>query len=358
MRPSSRSSRSARTAGEGRGAAAVAGRPRPRRRQQYRADRRQSEPGERRNATAPLRPRRLATPDVLVPTVQQLRQEQVRLTVQYNQQLKTYKPEYSDMIALKQQLDDVTRQLNTSAETIRRSPKTQYDAAEAQTNRCRRSSTSRRPRCSTSATARIQYNILQREVDSTRTLYEGPRSTATSRSASRAASPRTTSPSSTGLTRPKGRRGRSRCATSPSLAGAGAAIGSMLAILLETMDQAIRRPADVEAKLGFAGARQRAAAGQGLGADGGAGRPAFAVLGGLPLDPAATLAFSTKDGAPKVLSVHQRASRRRQVDHRVRAGAGLRPGRDAGATGRPRSAQSDPAQDARRRQSGRRVEPS
>ena len=41
------------------------------------------------------------------PTIQQLGRSSAKLTGQYNEQLKVYKPDYPDMIQLKQQLDDV-----------------------------------------------------------------------------------------------------------------------------------------------------------------------------------------------------------------------------------------------------------
>jgi polysaccharide biosynthesis transport protein len=244
----------------------------------------------------------LATPDVLGdPTVQQLRQEQVRLTVQYNQQLKTYKPEYPDMIALKQQLDDVTRQLNTSAETIRRSLKTQYDAAQAQTNRLQSQLNQQKTSVLDERNREIQYNILQREVDSTRTLYEG----LLDRYKQIGVAGAITSNNISIVDRadPPGGPSRPQPLRNLALAGvAGAAIGSMLAFLLETMDQAIRRPADVEAKLGLPVLGSVPLLGKGM-----APMEALADLRS-PFSEAyhsirSNLAFSTKDGVPKVLSV-------------------------------------------------------
>ena len=219
----------------------------------------------------------------------------------------------------------------------------------------RRSSTSRRRRCSTSATARSSTTSCSarwtRPARSMRAC-----STATSRSASPAASPPTTSPSSTGRARRAALPSRSRCTIWRSPAWPASALGVDAGLPARDAGpgdpQARRRREQARP----AGAGQRAVAGEGRAAAGGAGRPALALLGGLPLDPQQPGLLHQGRRAQGAVD-HQRAAGGRQVDHRVRAGAGLRAGRDAGAAGRPRSAQSQPAQDHRRRQPGRRVEP-
>ena len=244
----------------------------------------------------------LAAPDVLSdPTVQELRQEQVKLAVQYNEQLKVYKPDYPDMVQLKQQLDDVTKQLQISAETIRRSLRTQLDAAQAQVNSLQAQVNSQKSNVLDERTREIQYNILQREVDSTRTLYEGLLDRY--KQIGVAGGITTNNISVVDRARTPGAPSRPQPVHNLAIAGlSGLAAGIVLAFLLETMDQAVRKPADVETKLGLP------------------------VLGSVPLlekgvqpmealadlrspfseayhSIRSNLAFSTKDGAPKVLSV-------------------------------------------------------
>ncbi len=244
----------------------------------------------------------LAAPDVLNdPTIQQLRQEQVKLSVQYNEQLKVYKPDYPDMIQLKQQLDDVTRQLGTSADTIRRSLRTQYEAAQAQVNQLQTEVDQQKNNVLDERNREIKYNILQREVDSTRTLYDGLLDRY--KQIGVAGGITTNNISIVDMARPPGGPSRPQPMHNLAMAGmSGLAAGVLLAFLLETMDQAVRKPADVESKLGLP------------------------VLGSVPLlekgvqpmealadlrspfseayhSIRSNLAFSTKDGAPKVLSV-------------------------------------------------------
>jgi capsular exopolysaccharide synthesis family protein len=244
----------------------------------------------------------LAAPEILAdPTIEQLREERAKLATQYTQQLKLYKPDYPDMLQLKAQIDDVDRQLAGAADTIRRSLRTQYDAAaqqvstlQGQVNQLKGSVLDERNR-------EIQYNILQREVDTTRTLYDGLLERY--KEIGVAGGITTNNISIVDRARPPGGPSKPQPMHNLTLAGGtGLAIGVALAFLLETLDQAIRKPADVEGKLGIP------------------------VLGSVPLlekgvqpmealqdtrspfseayhSIRSTLAFSTKDGAPRVLAV-------------------------------------------------------
>jgi polysaccharide biosynthesis transport protein len=244
----------------------------------------------------------LAAPELLSdPTIQQLRQDQVKLAVQYNEQLKVYKPDYPDMVQLKQQLDDVTKQLAAAAETSRRSLKTQYDAAQAQVNQLQTQLNAQKSTVLDERNREIEYNILQREVDSTKSLYDGLLDRY--KQIGVAGGITTNNISVIDRARTPGAPSRPQPMHNLAIAGlSGLALGVVLAFLLETMDQAVRKPADVESKLGLP------------------------VLGSVPLlekgvqpmealadlrspfseayhSIRSNLAFSTKDGAPKVLSV-------------------------------------------------------
>ena len=244
----------------------------------------------------------LSAPDILAdPTVQQLRQDRARLSAQYNDQLKIYKPDYPDMLQLKAQIDDIDKQLTVAADTIRRSLKTQADTAgqqvaalNGQVNQLKTTVLDERNR-------EIQYNILQREVDTTRTLYEGLLQRY--KEIGIAGGVTTNNISIVDPARPPGGPSKPQPMRNLMLAGVtGLGLGVMLAFLLETMDQAIRKPLDVESKLGLP------------------------VLGSVPLlekgvQPLealsdlrspfseayhtirSNLAFTTNDGAPRVLAL-------------------------------------------------------
>jgi capsular exopolysaccharide synthesis family protein len=244
----------------------------------------------------------LAAPEILAdPTIQSLREERAKLQAQYEDQLKIYKPDYPDMVQLKAQLDDIDKQLATQADTIRRSLQTQYQAAAAQVGALQGHVNSLKGNVLDERNREIQYNILQRDVDTTRTLYEGLLQRYKDIGVAGGVTSNNISIVDRAL--PPGAPSRPQPMRNMLMAGvSGLALGIVLAFLLETLDQAVRKPADVEAKLGLP------------------------VLGSVPLlekgvqpmealadlrssfseayhSIRTNLAFSTKDGAPRVLSV-------------------------------------------------------
>src|SRR5262249_31384101 len=116
----------------------------------------------------------LASPDVLAdPTVQVLRQERAKLNEQYTQQLKLYKPDYPDMQQLKAQIADIDTQLKGAADVIRDALHTQYQAALQQRNAIQGQVNGLKNQVLDDRSREIEYNILQREVDTNRSLYDG-----------------------------------------------------------------------------------------------------------------------------------------------------------------------------------------
>ena len=244
----------------------------------------------------------LGAPDVLAdPTVQTLRQERAKLVSQYEDQLKTYKPDYPDMVQLKSQIDEVDRQLKTAADTIRESLKTQFSAAQQQENALQAKVNQLKGSVLDTRNREIEYNTLQREVDTNRTLYDGLLQRY--KEIGVAGGITTNNISIVDRAEPPGGPSKPQPMHNLTMAGAtGLGLGLLFAFLLETMDQAIRKPTDVEAKLGLP------------------------VLGSVPLlqrgvQPIEALAdvrspfseayysirsalqFSTKEGAPRVLTI-------------------------------------------------------
>ena len=244
----------------------------------------------------------LGAPEVLAdPTVQSLRQERAKLQGEYQDQLKTYKPDYPDMLQLKSRIDEVERQLKTAAETIRTSLKTQYVAAQQQENALQGNVNHLKGSVLDTRNREIKYNILQREVDTNRTLYDGLLQRY--KEIGVAGGITTNNISIVDRADPPGGPSKPQPIHNLTMAGmTGLGLGLLFAFLLETMDQAIRKPADVEAKLGLP------------------------VLGAVPLlqkgvqpiealgDPRSPFAeayysirsalqFSTKEGAPRVLTI-------------------------------------------------------
>ena len=120
--------------------------------------------------TTPL----LSLPQVLENgAVQRLNEEKARLSAEYQQKLRVYQPDYPEMRQLQARITEIDRNINEIAGSVRESIRAQYltavneeRALQAQVNGLKGDVLNLRDRS-------IQYNILQREVDTSRTLYDG-----------------------------------------------------------------------------------------------------------------------------------------------------------------------------------------
>ncbi|MCD9097683.1 polysaccharide biosynthesis tyrosine autokinase [Luteimonas fraxinea] len=102
-----------------------------------------------------------------------LQQQRAQLTGQYQQQLQTYKPEYPTMLALKQQIDEVERQIREERASVRDSIRAEYDAARTRESMLVAQLNTLRTQALDVDNRSIDYNILRREVDTNRQLYDG-----------------------------------------------------------------------------------------------------------------------------------------------------------------------------------------
>jgi capsular exopolysaccharide synthesis family protein len=244
----------------------------------------------------------LAIPEVLAdPTVQSLRQDKVKLISQYVDLLKIYKPDYPQMLQLKAQMADVDQQLNLAAETIRRALKTQYESALKQEAALQNAVTGLTASVLDVRSREIRYNILQREVDTNRALYDGLLQRYKEIGVAGGITTNNISivDHAEAPTLPSKPRPIYNMAVAATF---GLALGVLLAFILETLDHAIRKPADLESKLGLP------------------------VLGGVPLlerglqpmealadlrsplseayhSIRSTLGFTTSEGAPRILAI-------------------------------------------------------
>ena len=101
-----------------------------------------------------------------------LQQQRATLNAQYQQQLKTFKPDYPSMQALKGQIDEVDRQIGQERASVRASIKAEYDAAQARENMLVAQIDGLRTKTLDVDNRSIDYNILRREVDTNRQLYD------------------------------------------------------------------------------------------------------------------------------------------------------------------------------------------
>jgi len=115
-----------------------------------------------------------ALPEVMDnPTIQALKERKAKLESDYQENLKVYKPAYPKMRQLEAQIAETQEVINIELQNIRASIKARYQAAAAQEAALQAKVHESRQGILNEQDRSIQYNILKREVDTNRQLYEG-----------------------------------------------------------------------------------------------------------------------------------------------------------------------------------------
>lgn len=116
----------------------------------------------------------MTLPEVLQnPTIQRLTEQRAVLDAAYQQKLSVYQPDYPEMLQLKAQIEEAEGQIETLSTNIRSSIRSQYEIAASQERSLQAQVTGLTGDVLDLRDRSIQYNTLQRELDTTRTLYEG-----------------------------------------------------------------------------------------------------------------------------------------------------------------------------------------
>ena len=192
----------------------------------------------------------MSLPEVLENgTVQGLAEERARIRAEYEQKLSVYKPDFPEMLQLKARIDELTVEISSIAGGIRESIRNQYQVAANQESALRARVNGLKGDVLNLRERSIQYNILQREVDTNRELYDGLLQrykevgvtggvTTNNVSVVDAAEP-PAGPSKPNLT-----------FNLAMAAFLGLGLGLATALVIEALDEGIVTPEDVEAKLG------------------------------------------------------------------------------------------------------------
>lgn len=107
------------------------------------------------------------------PTIQENRKLRAQLAADYQQKLGLYKPAFPAMVRLKAQIRELDAQAEDAISAIKLSIKAQYEAARNEEAMLAQQVDSTKADVLDQRSRSIQYNILQREVDTNRSLYDG-----------------------------------------------------------------------------------------------------------------------------------------------------------------------------------------
>jgi GumC protein len=106
------------------------------------------------------------------PLIQSLRTEQVKLEADYQQKLATFQPGYPEMQRLRNQIAEIKRQIGNEIANIRSALKNDYEAARQQETLLSERISSLKNDELDLQTRSIRYNMLRREADTNRQLYD------------------------------------------------------------------------------------------------------------------------------------------------------------------------------------------
>jgi len=105
--------------------------------------------------------------------IQKFKELKANLVAEYQENLKIYKPSYPKMLQIESRIAEIQSKIDEELNNIRRSIRANYDIAKAQESMLNTKLRERKSRVISLRDRSIQYNILKREVDTNRQLYEG-----------------------------------------------------------------------------------------------------------------------------------------------------------------------------------------
>ena len=229
-----------------------------------------------------------------------LQQQRAALQGQYQQKLAVFKADYPEMVQLKAQLDAVNREIGAEMGRLRASVKAEYDAATSNEGMLKAQIANLRGEALDTDSRSIQYNILKREADTNRQMYDSLLQRF--KEVGAAGDVRTNNISIID-------RAQGGFRFKPNLLNnlalgllAGLLLGILLAFVLEFLDDTLKTPEDLEQKLKLAvlGVIPKLGTKQNVGEIAGDPRSAFSEA---YRSVRTALQFATDHGVPRSLLV-------------------------------------------------------
>ncbi|MCG2720580.1 MAG: polysaccharide biosynthesis tyrosine autokinase [Thermodesulfovibrionales bacterium] len=107
------------------------------------------------------------------PLILELKKTCATLEAEYNQQLKIYKPEYPRMVQLKEQLNQVKKRIDQETKKIVTSVRKDYETAVKRETYLKSALSAQKKEALDLNQRAVQYQILKREADTNKELYNG-----------------------------------------------------------------------------------------------------------------------------------------------------------------------------------------
>ena len=183
--------------------------------------------------------------------IRTLQQQRAQLQGTYQQKLQVFKADYPEMQQLKGQMDDLDKQITLELRNIRASVKAEFDAAASQERLLQGQLSALRTQALDVDDRSIDYNIIKREVDTNRQLYDS----LLQRFKEVGVAGDVRSNNITIIDRAEVPGGRFSPNLSSNLAMGmllGLILGVLLAFVLEFLDDTLKTPEDIEQRLKLA----------------------------------------------------------------------------------------------------------
>lgn len=106
-------------------------------------------------------------------TIQSHKEQKAKLEIEYQQNLRIYKPDFPKMLQIKAQIAEVESQIKAEVGSIASVVQAQYESAQRQESLIRDKLGATRKQVLNTQDSSIDLNLLKREVDTNRQLYDG-----------------------------------------------------------------------------------------------------------------------------------------------------------------------------------------
>jgi capsular exopolysaccharide synthesis family protein len=177
-----------------------------------------------------------------------LQQQKATLQGEYQQKLQVFKPDYPEMKQLQGQIDAVDKQIASALGDVRSSVRSEYEAALAQEQLLTQELATLRSQTLDVDSHSIEYNILKREADTNRQLYDALLQRY--KEIGVASDVGSNNVSIVDRALPPGGRYKPSLPLNLGIGLLlGALLGALAAFVLEFLDQTLKTPSDVEQRL-------------------------------------------------------------------------------------------------------------